>query len=172
MFATSSSWKLLFLFSPSPYHFLGWWPTKLLLSCPCVMPVTLNRTQYHSNNSLAFAPWAVEVIDLNLNNKGLTETLFPKSCLLCGSLFLWGNLPQEVSLVPSCAFPWPCSIWCSGDAIQSFVFLKSFQVIQGQPRLRTRASSDDWFLNPVAHCITQEMIKDSVFWVPLPEVLI
>lgn len=130
MFATSSSWKLLFLFSPSPYHFLGWWPTKLLLSSPCVMPVTLNRTQCHSNNSFAFAPGAVEVIDLNLNSKGLTATLFLMSCLFCGSLFLWGNPPQEVRLVPS--------LWVSPRAMlhlmlwgatQSSVFLKSFQVI-------------------------------------------
>lgn len=49
------------------------------------MPVTLNRTQCHSNNSFAFAPGAVEVIDLNLNSKGLAETLFLMSCLLCGS---------------------------------------------------------------------------------------
>lgn len=135
------------------------------------MPVTLNRTQCHSNNSFAFAPGAVEVIDLNLNSKGITATLFPMSCLahyFCEEIHYrkWGwCLPCE-------HLPGPSSIWCSGGATQSSVFLKVFRWFQGQPRLRIRASSADWVSNPAAHWITQEMIKDSVFWVPLPEVLI
>lgn len=112
VFATSSSWKLLFLFSPSPYHFLSWWQTKLLLSSPCMMPVTLNRTQCHSNNSFVFAPWAVEVLDLNLNGKRITQTLSLTSWLSCMAHYFCEEIyHREWDWCLQCeCLPWPCSI--------------------------------------------------------------
>jgi hypothetical protein len=99
VFATSSSWKLLFLFSPSPHHFLGWWQTKLPLSSPYMTLVTLNRAQSRSNSSRAFRH------RLGMRLESEWKGAHPDPSPTCTNLWL-------ISLEEDICSPWPCSLRC------------------------------------------------------------
>lgn len=169
MFVTSSGWKLLFLFSPSPYHFLGGWQTSheactikqnpgswQQLECFCTMGCGSEglKSEWLKNNAncSSYVP------------NGLWFIIFMKKYAK-GS----GVGVRKWSWCFPCEFffPWPHFIRISGSGTQASLFLKLFRWLQGQSRLKATANLDNWFLNPATHCIARE---DPASWLPLPEV--
>lgn len=144
------------MFSPSPCHFLGWWQTKLLPSSPRVTPATLNRAQGHSNTSM----------------------LSPKGCGSDRFRSEWFRITPTLCLGHPVAHDFDERIPPGGGAcvfpvriLPKFQPPVLFRGFQGWPRWGTSTSSHPWLSNLATLCISWEMMKSSLSWVLLPEVL-